>query len=257
MAYPQETREQASHLYREGFSLAEVAKRTGVPLTTIHSWLSPAGQDYARRRRGNPAYREYHREYRRAYRVTPEQKERERERRQTPESKDRKREYDKRLRQDPEHRKFRNEYFKEYGRQRYATDPVYRILNLLRRRILLALKGRTVKSARTEELLGISALELIQRWDAEYGPDWKTNPDLHIDHIRPCSSFDLLSPAQQHLCFNWRNLQLLPAAENISKGDTWTPEMESAWATRMRDLGWEGDLYLSPGRENGVPDPFS
>jgi hypothetical protein len=51
-------------------------------------------------------------------------------------------------------------------------------------------------------------------WD-NYGPVW------HVDHKRPCASFDFSDPVQQRLCWHWTNLQPLFAAENLSKGDKW------------------------------------
>jgi len=48
-------------------------------------------------------------------------------------------------------------------------------------------------------------------WD-NYGSYW------HIDHIRPCASFDLTDPEQQKDCFDFTNLQPLEAKENIRKG---------------------------------------
>jgi hypothetical protein len=43
----------------------------------------------------------------------------------------------------------------------------------------------------------------------------------HIDHIRPCCSFDLTDPEQQKKCFHYSNLQPLWAEENWSKGGKW------------------------------------
>ena len=40
----------------------------------------------------------------------------------------------------------------------------------------------------------------------------------HIDHIRPCASFDLSEPAQQRECFHYSNLQPLWAKDNLAKG---------------------------------------
>ena len=41
----------------------------------------------------------------------------------------------------------------------------------------------------------------------------------HIDHVKPCNSFDLSDPQQQLECYNWTNLQPLRADKNISKRD--------------------------------------
>jgi len=40
---------------------------------------------------------------------------------------------------------------------------------------------------------------------------------MHIDHFIPCAKFDLSNPEQQRECFNWINLRIMPASENISK----------------------------------------
>ena len=41
---------------------------------------------------------------------------------------------------------------------------------------------------------------------------------IHIDHIIPCSSFDLSDPKQQKICFHYTNLQPLWAVDNLKKG---------------------------------------
>lgn len=53
------------------------------------------------------------------------------------------------------------------------------------------------------------------------GMTWKnhTKDGWHIDHIIPCSFFDLSDPEQQKECFNYKNLQPLWAEDNLSKGN--------------------------------------
>ena len=75
-------------------------------------------------------------------------------------------------------------------------------------------------------------------WD-NYGRDgW------HVDHFRPCASCDLNDEEQQLVCFNWRNLAPLDSFENYSKGDNYEPHDEAAWSYLMRELGYEGELFL-------------
>ena len=47
----------------------------------------------------------------------------------------------------------------------------------------------------------------------------KNHEKWHVDHIVPCSSFDLTSEKQQRICFNYKNLQPLWADENLRKSD--------------------------------------
>jgi len=47
-----------------------------------------------------------------------------------------------------------------------------------------------------------------------YGTAW------HVDHIRPCASFDLSDPEQQRQCFHFTNLQPLWDEINLEKSDS-------------------------------------
>jgi hypothetical protein len=50
------------------------------------------------------------------------------------------------------------------------------------------------------------------------GMSWDNYGEWHIDHILPCSSFDLADIEQQKICFNYKNLQPLWAEDNLRKG---------------------------------------
>jgi hypothetical protein len=103
---------------------------------------------------------------------------------------------------------------------RSNSKPQRRLVNRLRTRINAVLRGRC-KSAHTLELLGCS-LEHLKVWLAFYfqpGMSFANYGLWHIDHIRPCASFDLSNPVQQRECFHYTNLQPLWAKENMSKGD--------------------------------------
>lgn len=107
-------------------------------------------------------------------------------------------------------------------KRRHNSDPNYRVECSLRSRIYNALKGgRGAKSARTFELLGCTPPEFRAHLEAQFRPGmtWENyGPVWHIDHVRPCASFDLADPAQQRDCFNWSNTQPLFAEENLKKG---------------------------------------
>ena len=52
---------------------------------------------------------------------------------------------------------------------------------------------------------------------------WKyyfsTSNEIHIDHIRPCVSFDLTKESEKDICFHYTNLQLLWREDNLEKHD--------------------------------------
>lgn len=91
----------------------------------------------------------------------------------------------------------------------------------LRRRLNKVLKGES-KSERTLSLLGCSIAELRSHLEKQFRPgmSWQTYGFWHIDHKRPCASFDLADAAQQQECFHYTNLQPLWAVENLQKGDS-------------------------------------
>ena len=81
----------------------------------------------------------------------------------------------------------------------------------------------TSKSAATLELLGCSVEELKKHLENQFikGMTWN-NYGLHgwhIDHIKPCASFDLTKEEEQRKCFHYTNLQPLWAKDNLSKSN--------------------------------------
>ncbi|KEF40445.1 hypothetical protein M670_00471 [Schinkia azotoformans MEV2011] len=120
------------------------------------------------------------------------------------------------------HRKERSLYFSEYQRTRLKNDSAFRLKHNLRRRVHHALKGE-IKSKKTLELIGCSVSYLKRHLEKQFKPgmSWDNYGEWHIDHIRPCATFDLSDPDQQKQCFHFTNLQPLWAAENLSKGSRW------------------------------------
>jgi hypothetical protein len=96
----------------------------------------------------------------------------------------------------------------------------HRIRTLLKNQ-LTANGGR--KAAKTEMLLGCSLAKAQSHLESQFslGMTWDNHGEWHIDHIRPCASFDLTDPEQQKECCHYTNLQPLWAAENLAKSDKW------------------------------------
>lgn len=104
------------------------------------------------------------------------------------------------------------------ARNRRVTDMNYRLRKNLCCRIRSALRGRT-KSGHTKMLIGCSIEMLKAHLEKQFAPDmtWGNYGAWHVDHIRPCVSFDLTDPAQQRECFHFTNLQPLWARDNLQK----------------------------------------
>lgn len=112
----------------------------------------------------------------------------------------------------------------ERNRQRRAEDPEFRIKCNLSSRISSSLKARnTKKSVKTIELFGCSPKELCTYLETKFteGMTWKNYGKWHVDHIRPCVSFNLLNVEEQRQCFHWTNLQPLWAIDNLRKNSRW------------------------------------
>jgi hypothetical protein len=111
---------------------------------------------------------------------------------------------------------------REYERNKYQNNLSYRILSSLRSRLRLAVKNN-IKQEKTKELIGCD-IEYLKTYLAnkfQEGMTWENYGKYgwHIDHIIPCSSFDMSDPEQQRKCFHYTNLQPLWAKDNISKSD--------------------------------------
>ena len=93
---------------------------------------------------------------------------------------------------------------------------------ILSKRVRNALNAVYIKKvARTKNLVGceISFLKQYIANKFKKGMSWDNYGEWEIDHIRPCSSYNLKDPEQQLECFNYSNLQPLWKKENRKKSD--------------------------------------
>jgi hypothetical protein len=107
------------------------------------------------------------------------------------------------------------------ARKRKEQTPNAVIRGRLYSRLSIAVRAQSAeKAGRTRDLTGCS-WEYLKAWlEAQFlpGMSWDDRSAWHIDHIRPCASFDLTDPEQQKECFHYSNLQPLWALDNIKKG---------------------------------------
>ena len=116
------------------------------------------------------------------------------------------------------YKKINNDKVQAYKREKYKNDTNYRIGQTLRSRIQ---KIITKKSGSTAELLGCDMDFFLSYLEEKFIDDmsWENYGQWHIDHIRPCASFNLNDPKQQKQCCHYTNLQPLWAKDNLSKSD--------------------------------------
>jgi hypothetical protein len=114
-----------------------------------------------------------------------------------------------------------------YHKNWLDSDIKNKIAHNLRCRINVALKKKT-KSKKTMELIGTSIENLWVHLEKNFKPGMtrENYGKWHIDHIRPCSSFDLSKPEEQSICFHYSNLNPLWAEDNLKKGNKLNYEME-------------------------------
>ena len=109
----------------------------------------------------------------------------------------------------------------EWKKNKLKNDIEFKILENLRHRVYMGII-KEYKSKKTKELLGCSIEDFKKYLESQFtdGMDW-SNYGLfgwHIDHIKPCCSFDLSKPEEQKKCFHYTNLQPLWAKDNLKKG---------------------------------------
>jgi hypothetical protein len=109
---------------------------------------------------------------------------------------------------------------KKNYRKRKQNDYNFKILHNLRSRIYHALKSDQ-KSGKSIDLLGCTIQELKIHLEKQFteGMNWQNNTlkGWHIDHIKPCASFDLSKPENQKECFHYTNLRPLWAKDNLTR----------------------------------------
>lgn len=99
-----------------------------------------------------------------------------------------------------------------------AKSPSHRIRNAMAARIWAALCGRSDRALFSR--LPYTQEELTRHLEALFieGMAWSNYGAWHVDHKKPCKSFDLTDPEQFNECWALSNLQPLWAADNVKKG---------------------------------------
>lgn len=110
-----------------------------------------------------------------------------------------------------------------YQVEKMKIDPKFKLERYCRARIYNAIRNQSLnKNKRTQKYLGCN-IDFFQKWIEfqlydgmtmeNYGNIW------HIDHVKPCASYNLSDDKQVEECFNWKNLRPLLKEKNLLKSD--------------------------------------
>jgi hypothetical protein len=107
----------------------------------------------------------------------------------------------------------------KYHKNRYNNDPHFKLRKLLRDRIFKTITRKKVTS-KTKKLLGCTFEEFKQHLELQFKPEmnWENHGEIwEIDHIKPCTSFNLLVEKEQQICFHYTNFQPLFKTTEIAE----------------------------------------
>jgi hypothetical protein len=126
----------------------------------------------------------------------------------------------KRLLRCSTYQKSHRKLYRDNYNKNYKHNPEFKLRHNISRRILLAVsRQRIKKSNKSIKLLGCSIDDYKKYLESKFkeGMSWNNRNLWHIDHIKPCVSFDLTKPEEQLKCFNYANTQPLWIRENLEK----------------------------------------
>jgi hypothetical protein len=214
--------------YMRKYRLSSEVKKKEAEYSSIRYWTNENFRNTIKIRQKTDEYKQHVREYNNR----PEIIERNKEYNKS----DKRKELNRIARLKPERKKWQKEYNKKYRKEhwnemllnniyKYHTDLEYRLKSRLRSRISTVLKTQNAhKDNHTLELLGCTLNELKLHLEKQFvdGMNWNNygRNGWHIDHIIPCTYFDLAKIERRSICFNYRNLQPLWESDNCIKHDT-------------------------------------
>ncbi len=110
-------------------------------------------------------------------------------------------------------------------------SPEKWLIGLIRQNTRRVLKIKT-KDLPTHDYLGCDSKYFIEYIDGLMKPEM-TYENIHIDHIKPVSKFDLSDIENVKACCHWSNLQPLLSTDNLKKSNKWTEKNEIEWKNNI------------------------
>lgn len=99
--------------------------------------------------------------------------------------------------------------------------------NLNKRIAMLMIQNNSRKKNKTIDYIGCD-INFFKKWmefQFQEGMTWENYGKWHLDHVKPCASFNLLNDDDIKECFNWKNIQPLWANLNLKKSNKIDIEM--------------------------------
>jgi hypothetical protein len=123
-------------------------------------------------------------------------------------------------------------------------SPLHALIGLQRRSLQRVLKRSDLSKTKTTiEYLGCSAEHFMEYLKLKMTPDM-TIYNIHIDHIKPVSRFNLDDHDEFLDCCHYTNFQPLLAKDNLEKKNKWTKKDEIYWKENIRGLETT-EIYLT------------
>lgn len=104
-------------------------------------------------------------------------------------------------------------------------EVIYRIIKNLANRLNTYLNKNNIEKKLTHiEIIGCSSDELKIHLEKQFTKDmsFENYGDMHIDHIKPISLYNINNENELLECFNYKNLQPLWAIDNQIKSNKYT-----------------------------------
>lgn len=141
----------------------------------------------------------------------------------------------------PDYREIQN----NSKRERYQKNPQEN-LRLNTRKHMRDFLFRGVISKKIDEIIGLDR-DRFRSWiEFNFKPNmtWDNyNTKWNIDHIKPCSSFDLENKEELKKCFSWRNTVPVYCKENLEKFNKQDEDLEKYYEMRARIFEDEKTQY--------------
>ena len=105
-------------------------------------------------------------------------------------------------------------------RKKGNASAYNRMVHNMRKRLRDFIRaGRAYQVLRYHQMIGCTTKQLMEHIEAQFtdGMNWGNYGKWHIDHLRPCASFDLTDQLEAEQCFHYSNLRPLWSSDNLAK----------------------------------------